>query len=196
MKDEDLRVRAEKELAELDRSIADARQAISELRRKTVAARDELHQLGRDDISVRFILDDRRMEAQNGSDVRIQCRLVAEPGREFSQEDVIEWHFDLWVELKPFVSDDYPNLLRQMETQRLQAKDAYSRADKKFVAVVGRYGGHGANLEQVKKMFREARFAFVLLEDMGCELPQITLPSPKSVGELPLFDSFSGAARA
>lgn len=187
VKDDDLRTEAETELAKLDKAILTDRETIADLRRKIVEARAEVARLTKDDIQCRFILDERRMEAKNGSDVRIQCRLIAEPAKSFGSDDVIEWNFDLWLELKPFVADDYPNLLRQMETQRTLAKESYSRGEKAFVAVVGHYGGHGATLAQVKKMFREANFTFVLLADMGCDVPQIVLPSPKSVGELPLF---------
>jgi len=127
------------------------------------------------------------MEERNGSDVRLKCSLSAKAPKAFDPSDRVDWTLEMWLEIKPYLSDDYPTLLRQMSTQRQLAKDMYSSCDRRFVAVIGRYGGHGATIEQVRQMFKASEFAVVLLEDMGQQMPKVSLPQAQSVGELPLF---------
>lgn len=185
--DENVRERAEQERVDLAASVESKRQAILEMRTKIVEARKEVARLRSEDVLIRFTVEERRMEERNGTDVRVRCSLSAKAPKAFDKSDRVDWTLELWLEIKPYVSDDYPNLLRQMTTQRRLAQEIYTSGERRFVAVVGRYGGHGATLGQVRQMLKEAGFSLVLLEDMGCELPKVTVPSAQSVGELPLF---------
>ena len=96
------------------------------------------------------------------------------------------------IEIKPYVSDDYPALLRQLETQKRLAKDfmEYSEGPR-YIALVGRYGGQGATIRQIRKLFSEAGYQFLLLEDVGAEMPKIEYQPASVAQDLPLFELMS-----
>lgn len=119
----DLRSAAVTQLDSLDAAILAIKRKLAELRGRLMEARAEADRLTPGDVLVRYLRDERRMEERNGSDVRLKCRLAARARKTFDAPDQFEWAFDLFIELKPYVSDDYPNLLRQMETQKRLAKD-------------------------------------------------------------------------
>lgn len=184
---------AAEELDRLAKEIAKLRTELVDMRTKIVEARLEADDLKASEIGVAFKIEHRRFEERNGSDVRLKASLTARaPGRIGARDDVC-WRLDCLIEIKPYIADDYPVLLRQLETQKRLAQEFMQYAEgPRYVALVGRYGGQGATIGQVRKMFREAGFQFILLEEIGCEMPQVTLPAAQSVGELPLFGSGAG----
>ena len=129
------------------------------------------------EIDVVFKIEHRRFEERNGSDVRLKASLTTFTPERLGRRDDICWRLDCLIEIKPYVSDDYPALLRQLETQKRLAKDftEYSEGPR-YIALVGRYGGQGATIGQIRKLFSEAGYLFLLLEDVGADIPKKRCP--------------------
>lgn len=176
------------EQGRLEGEVATLRSELVALREKITSARAEADELTPNEIDVTFKVEHRRFEERNGSDVRLTASLSATVPDRFDHRDNVYWQRDCLIEVKPYVSDDYPALLRQLETQKRLAKDfmQYSR-DPQYIALVGRYGGQGATIQQIRKLFWEAGYWFLLLEDIGAEMPQIDYQPASVAQDLPLL---------
>lgn len=169
------------------RSLQESRESLAQMRRSLVQARLSIDEIEVSALQYAHKQDFRRMEEFNGSDVHFRYVIEASlPDRNPMYPDATKI-FDVWVEIKPYVSDDYPSILRQMDVQRKLAKDRL-RPESQFVVVVGKFGAHGATLKQVRQMFVESGFNFVLLEEIGCEFPVVP-PSSNATPALPLFSN-------
>jgi hypothetical protein len=155
------------------------------MRQRLSVARAEVDSIQPSAILHACTQDLRRMEEPNGSDVHFRYTLDATLPDGNPKYPDLSWTFDVWVEIKPYVGDDYPSVLRQLELQRKLASNKINGSI--FAVVVGSYGGHGATLDQVRQIFRESGFRLVLLEEIGCSFPPVTEPSSSAVAALPLF---------
>lgn len=155
------------------------------MRQRLSAARAEVDSIEPNAIIHACTQNLRRMEEPNGSDVHFRYTLDATlPGHDPRHPD-LSWTFDIWIEVKPYVGDDYPSVLRQLELQKKLASNKTSASI--FAVIVGSYGGQGASLAQVRQIFRESGFRLVLLVEIGCRFPPIAERSSSGVAALPLF---------
>lgn len=179
----------DKEGARLRTEIANLRAELAVMRPKIIAARSEADRLTASEIDVVFKIEHRRFEERNGSDVRLKASLSTRTPERFGHHDDVCWRLDCLIEIKPYVSYDYPALLRQLETQKRLAKEfmQYSEGPR-YIALVGRYGGQGATIQQIRKLFSEAGYLFLTLADVGAEMPKIDYQPASAAQDLPLFD--------
>lgn len=159
------------------------RRRIATMRGQLLEVRERFDSVAPDTIQLNFKRTLRKFEESNGSDVHLRYVLDATlPGRDARYPDE-SWTFDMWIEIKPYLSDDYPSVLRQMTLQKKQATNQCTR-ESRFVLVVGRYGGQGATLDQLRQIFKDASFDLIMLEEIGCNMPKV---ASLKLGGLPLF---------
>lgn len=182
----DLRTKAMRELSMAKNCRVDVHKQFVNLRQVLQTARSEIASVRAEDVGVQFILHDRKCVEANGSDVRFCCSLIAEAPLSAQPPRKFVWTTEIWVEIEPFLSDDFPFLLRRMEAHRKAARPQFREAKQIFVAVVGRYSGKGASWEQLRKMFNESRFHILSLQELGLELPLRDIAGA-SQGSLPLY---------
>lgn len=71
--------------------------------------------------------------------------------------------FNFRVEVKPTLGDDYPAVLRQMKANRDTAYNFHG------AILVGQVTAEGATLDQLRLIFRQSGFHFVLLSDLSLD---------------------------
>jgi hypothetical protein len=98
--------------------------------------------------------------------------------REYKYLGELGWHYpvrqhvghprNLYVECKPLVGDDYPSVLRQIQTYRFEYDNARGNyvSGPKVLLLVDRFQAQGATLEQVKKIFASSGITIVMLADL------------------------------
>lgn len=72
-------------------------------------------------------------------------------------------NFNLWVEVKPSIGDDYPAILRQVKDQARRAQGMKG----KNVVVYESYSGIGATENQVRQMFNESDISIVKFNEIA-----------------------------
>ena len=84
--------------------------------------------------------------------------------------------FELGIEIKPTIGDDYPAVLRQM------------KANRSAVLLMGRYTGVGATQEQMVLTFSAARIRVVTLTEVEVHLPPTQKGQRGSAGPRKVHD--------
>lgn len=116
-------------------------------------------------------------EFERYTDVRFRVQWGFEKG---SFKRTMACHF--YVEVKPSVGDDYPEVLRQMQRQRekwwrahQKHQDSwwhYSSLQSCWVLLVDRFAARGANWDQLRDYFATNRFYIVSLQNVEDALPK------------------------
>lgn len=170
---------------ELGSKLEGLREKLLEMRTRLVEARSKYDAIVVDAIQMGFNRAIRKFEETNGSDVHLRYVLEATmPDRNPRYPDVTQT-FDIWIEIKPYLGDDYPSVLRQMTLQKKQSGSESTR-ESRFVLVVGKYGGQGVTLDQLRQIFSDASIDLVLLEEIGCQMPAVASQRTQA---LPLFQN-------
>jgi hypothetical protein len=73
----------------------------------------------------------------------------------------------LYIEIKPLLGDDYPNVLRKMNTQIKLTNDS----DGRYILLIGEYASSTTSKEQLIQIFKQSKIRVVFTDDLSIELP-------------------------
>lgn len=90
----------------------------------------------------------------------------------------IEWFGSIYIEIKPLLGDDYPTVLRKMNTQKELTKP---RGDS-VILLIKDYQSTTTTKEELVKIFSQSGILVVFLHDIFPDLP-LSSPSPASTDE-------------
>lgn len=76
----------------------------------------------------------------------------------------VEVDIKVYIEIKPLMGDDYPNVLRQMKKQQ---KLTGITDTKYFILFVGKYSSQHTTKEQIIKIFKQSDIKLVFVSDLG-----------------------------
>jgi hypothetical protein len=90
----------------------------------------------------------------------------------------VECKFNILVEVKPIVGEDYPSVLRQMNDNRTRiykenyvVKEAYREGKENlFVLLIGSYVGVSTTREQLQKYFESERYKIIWANEIGLQI--------------------------
>lgn len=72
-----------------------------------------------------------------------------------------------YIEIKPLLGDDYPNVLRKMNTQIKLTNDS----DGRYILLIGEYASSTTSKEQLIQIFKQSNIRVVFTDDLSIELP-------------------------
>ena len=109
-----------------------------------------------------------------GWDVAVGGKLITE-----SVSQLIDGLFCAFIEIKPEVGDDYPSILRQLKTNRMNCgwsdvssnvteEDIRKPVDCRFVLVYNQFTASGVTIEQVEKIFKASGFYMLSFNEIEC----------------------------
>lgn len=164
------RAQIQRQLSIDGKTLQATRDSLIELRRAMVECRLKFDSITVSEIRKSWKQTIKRFEETNGSDLHLTYTLECSlPGSHYPDEVST---FDIWTEIKPFLGDDYPSTIRQMELQRRQAAGRILK-ESRFVLLIGKFGARGVTLEQLRAIFAHSKFDVVTLAELGCELPKL-----------------------
>ena len=84
----------------------------------------------------------------------------------------------IYIEIKPLMGDDYPNVLRKMNTQRNLTKSTMNKKIKEegfvpegwrvwYILLIGEYSSQNTTKEQIKKIFRQSYITVVFINELS-----------------------------
>lgn len=76
----------------------------------------------------------------------------------------VEVKIRVYIEIKPLMDDDYPNVLRQVKKQQ---KLTGRSGTKYFILFVGKYSSQHTTKEQIIKIFKQSDIKLVFVSDLG-----------------------------
>ena len=76
------------------------------------------------------------------------------------------WLFPVYCEIKPVLGDDYPCVLRKMNTQILLTNGGYEESDNKYVLLVKDFSSSTTTKKQLIQIFKQSYIKVVFLNDI------------------------------
>ena len=76
-------------------------------------------------------------------------------------------NINLYIEIKPLMGDDYPNVLRKMTTQKKITNDK----DGIYILLIDEYASSNTSKEQIIQIFRQSHIRVVFISELSNGLP-------------------------
>jgi len=85
------------------------------------------------------------------------------------------WFGPTYIEIKPLVGDDYPTILRKMNTQKEVTLKADGRDRQQFLLLIKDYQSSTTTKEELMQIFKQSDIIVIFLHDL---FPDLSLSSP------------------
>ena len=108
---------------------------------------------------------------EDGCDVKFSIRLwVGFPrGTRFCEGYNSEDRFEVLIEIKPSIGDDYPAVLRQMKRQQI-ARRSNAHWNDKWILFVDQFSSQAITLNQARQIFAREGILIVMMDDVRNQL--------------------------